>query len=114
MRAAGDPDFRAFFSSKFSFAEGVRLGVGNKTLRVPAVFEKKTKWRPYSEEHCLETGRDIDRENYLSAKDRAAVAQQQFEAEAKAAKPGAMLEFVCRGGAGQVRQKPGTCVLRCH
>ena len=30
LRAAGDPDYRAFFSSKFSFAKGVRLGVGIK------------------------------------------------------------------------------------
>ena len=57
---------------------------------MPAVFEKKTKWRPYWKEDCLETCRDSDRENYLSAKDHAAVVQQQFEAEAKL---GAMLEL---------------------
>ncbi|CAE7344743.1 SWP2 [Symbiodinium sp. CCMP2456] len=58
LRVAGDPDFRAFLSSKFSCAKGVCLGVGLKTpRRVPAVFEKKTKWRSYSEEDCLETSR---------------------------------------------------------
>ena len=60
LRMAGDPDFKAFFSSKFSFAKGVRLGVGVKTPRVPAVFEKKTKWRTYAEEDSLEVCREID------------------------------------------------------
>ena len=87
---AGDPDFKAFFSSKFSLAKGVRLGVGVKTPRVPAVFEKKTKWRTYAEEDSLEVCREIDRDNYLSVKDHASIVQQQFEAEAEL---GAMQEL---------------------
>ena len=39
LRAAGDPDFRPFVSSKFSFAKGVRLSVSIKTPPVLAVFE---------------------------------------------------------------------------
>ncbi|CAE7746198.1 unnamed protein product, partial [Symbiodinium necroappetens] len=77
---AGDPDHKAFFSSSVSFAKGVRLGVGVKNPRVPAVFERKTKWRKYPEE-CLAEG--CDRENYLSAKEHALEVQQQFLAEAE-------------------------------
>ena len=90
LRMACDPDFKAFFSSKFSFANGVRLGVGVKTPRVPAVFDKKTKWRTYAEEDSLEVCTEIDGDNYLSAKDHADVVQQQFEAEAEL---GAMQEL---------------------
>ena len=68
----------------------MRLGVGVKTPRVLAVFDKKTTWRTYTEEDCLEVCREIDRDNYLSAKDHADVVQQQFEAEAEL---GAMQEL---------------------
>ena len=80
LRIAGDPDHKAFFSSSVSFAKGVRLGVGIKNPRVPAVCERKTKWRKYPEE-CLAEG--CDRESYLSAKEHALEVQQQFLAEAE-------------------------------
>ena len=47
LRISGDPDSRAFFSC-VSFAKGVlRLGPGVQLPRVPAVYEKKEKWRKY-------------------------------------------------------------------
>ena len=87
LRIAGDPDHKAFFSSSVSFAKGVRLGVGVKNPRVPAIFERKTKWRKYPEE-CFAEG--CDRENYLSAKEHALEVQEQFLAEAE---EGAMVEI---------------------
>ena len=73
FRLAGDADIKPFFPSKFAFAKGVRLDVGVKTPRVPAVFEKKTQWRTYREEVSLEVGREIDRDNCLSAKGHATI-----------------------------------------
>ncbi|CAE7438573.1 unnamed protein product [Symbiodinium sp. CCMP2592] len=52
LRISGDPDSRVFFSSSVSFAKGVRLGPGATLPRVPAVFEKKEKWRKYDVESC--------------------------------------------------------------
>ena len=57
----------------------MRVGPGAKLLRVPAVFDKKLKWRQYKEE---ESEPDLGRENYLSARDHASLLQRQFEAEA--------------------------------
>lgn len=79
LRISGDPDSRVFYSSSDSFAKGVRVGPNAKLPRVPAVFDKKTKWRQYKEE---EGNLDLDRENYLSAREHANLVQQQFEAEA--------------------------------
>ena len=87
LRISGDPDHRAFYSSSVSFAHGVRVGFKAKTPRVPAVFDRKTKWRKYEEEEC--DWRD-DRQNYDSARDHAAVVQRQFEEEEKL---GAMLQL---------------------
>ena len=53
-----------------------------KNPRVPAVFERKTKWRKSPEERFAE-GCDRDRENYLSAKEHAQRVQQQFLKEAE-------------------------------
>ena len=64
LRISGDPDYRAFYSSSVSFAKGVRLGHASRLPRVPAVFEKKTKWRKYAED----AEGQILRENYISAK----------------------------------------------
>ena len=38
LRISGDPDSRAYYTSRRSFARGVRVGPGAKLLRVPAVF----------------------------------------------------------------------------
>ena len=86
LRISGDPDSRVFFSSSVSFAKGVRLGPGATLPRVPAVFEKKEKWRKYDVESCPS---DVERENYLSARERANEVHKQFQAEADA---GAMIE----------------------
>lgn len=45
LRISGDPDHKAYSSATNSFAKGVRLGVGAKLPRVPAVFERKTTWK---------------------------------------------------------------------
>ena len=87
LRISGDPDFSAFYSGPDSFAKGVRLGVGVETPRVPAVFEEKTRFRKYGEDADWE---DTVRENYLSAKDHADIAQTQCQEEAKL---GAMVEL---------------------
>ena len=79
LRVSGDPDSRVFFSSSESFANGVRLGLNAKLPRAPAVFDKKTKWRQYEEE---DGDPDLERENYLSAREHANLVQKQFEAEA--------------------------------
>ena len=54
---------------------------------MPAVFERKMRWRRYEEEGA-EWG--LDRENYLSAKTHAAEVQSQFQEEEKL---GAMVEM---------------------
>ena len=53
---------------------------------VPAVFERKEKWRKYAEEDTD----DQVRENYISAKQQARVVQEQFVEESKL---GAMVEM---------------------
>ena len=64
----------------------MRVGVGAKLPRVPAVFERKEKWRRYAEESLdAQT-----RENYISATQQANVVQEQFLAEAEL---GAMVEM---------------------
>ena len=86
LRISGDPDYKAFHSSSVSFAKGVRLGAGSKLPRVPAVFERKAKWRKYAEEDTD----DQVRENYISAKQQASVVQEQFVEESRL---GAMVEM---------------------
>ena len=54
---------------------------------MPAFFLPKTKWRNYAETVVAE---DSCRENYVSARQQAKVAQEQFEGEARL---GAMLEM---------------------
>ena len=98
LRFSGDPDSRAFFSSSVSFAKGVRLGPGVRLPRVPAVFEKKDKWRRYDETTSGEKG--VERENYMSAKERAREVQKQFQVEASL---GAMVEME----EGEARQNFG-------
>ena len=59
LRISGDPDSRAYYTSRRSFARGVCVGPGAKLPRVPAVFDKKLKWRQYKEE---ESEPDLERE----------------------------------------------------
>ena len=87
LRLSGDPDFRAFYSSSRSFANGVSLGVNEKLPRTPAVFERKRKWRDYSGEQ--EPSESV-RYNYPTAEANADVIERQFLAEEKL---GAMLQL---------------------
>ena len=60
LRAAGDPDAPALDA----FAQGVRLGVGFKMERTPAVFEERKKWRlDFVDDEPAEVWAD----NYMSA-----------------------------------------------
>ena len=45
----GDPDWRAFAESPFSFVAGPPVGVGVRLPRTPALFEKKDRWRKLDE-----------------------------------------------------------------
>ncbi|CAE7173456.1 unnamed protein product [Symbiodinium pilosum] len=73
-------------------------GPGVRLPRVPAVFEKKDKWRRYDETTSGEKG--VERENYMSAKERAREVQKQFQVEASL---GAMVEME----EGEARQNFG-------
>eukprot|EP00973_Karenia_brevis_P077343 10745242-Karenia_brevis.AAC.1 len=45
LRILGDPDWRVFANLKHSFRTGVRLGPGVVMPRVPALFNRKVRWR---------------------------------------------------------------------
>ena len=49
LKEMGDPDWKIMASTVHSYASGVRLGVGIKMPRTPAVFKKKTHWCRYEE-----------------------------------------------------------------
>ena len=53
--------------------------MGAKLPRVPAVFERKQKWRTHADEN---SGTGI-RDNYISAEQHADVVQEQFQQEAQ-------------------------------
>ena len=80
LRLSGDPDFRVFYTSSNSFANGVSLGVNEKLPRTPAVFARKCKWRDYSDEQ--EPSEDV-RCNYPAAEINSAALEQQFRQEEK-------------------------------
>ncbi|CAE8658280.1 unnamed protein product, partial [Polarella glacialis] len=77
LQLCGDPDFRVFHSSSRSFSKGVTLGILGKLPRVPAVFDKKERWRTYPEEE----GEPGDGDNYVSARDNLDSIKKQFEEE---------------------------------
>ncbi|CAE8676182.1 unnamed protein product, partial [Polarella glacialis] len=77
LQLCGDPDFRVFHSSSRSFSKGVTLGILGKLPRVPAVFDKKERWRKYPEEE----GEPGDGDNYVSARDNLDSIKKQFEEE---------------------------------
>ena len=67
-----------------SFAEGVRVGVGVKLPRVPAVYTRKRKWRLKEQEDpeaCLwyDDAQGADNQNYASAKELAEAVKEQLE-----------------------------------
>ena len=79
LRLAGDPDHRVFFSSSRSFAKGVTIGLKGRMPRVPAVFDRRTRWRRYDEQ----SEAPHDKENYSSAKCQIAQIETQFRVEAE-------------------------------
>ena len=98
LKLAGDPDWRIMSESSWSFAKGTPIGIGVKMPRVPAVFERKVRWRRYDE--GVRRGRaGLERELRLGRKppwgDPAAV---QGGGEAGPHEGGSR-----GGGAGQIR-----------
>ena len=79
LRLAGDPDHRVFHSSSVSFAKGVTLGVRGRMPRVPAVFERRTRWRKYEAQEEA----PHDKENYTSARCQLSQIEAQFREEAE-------------------------------
>ena len=76
LAAIDDPDFDILTRETDSFTTGVRVGVGCRLPRTPAVFERKLKWR-----NLDDTPFDPQRENYASAVGAAKQLQAQFEEE---------------------------------
>ena len=80
LRLLGDPDWRIWSANTNQcFETGVFIGVRNALPRVPAVFERKRKWRNYDD--ALESGIPYSKENYKSLAPIASVIQVQFEEE---------------------------------
>ena len=79
QRAIGDPDVGAMEH----FARGIRLGVGVRLPRTPAVYGRKTRWR-LPEQATADHDQPVDnavawRENYRSAKLCAEAVRKQLE-----------------------------------
>ncbi len=79
LRTIGDPDAHGMEH----FARGVRLGVGTRLPRTPAVYSRKTHWRLPEQaaarpEDFVSTD-SIWRENYRSAKQCADAVQRQLD-----------------------------------
>ena len=79
LRLAGDPDWRRYTASTWSFSKGVPLGVDVRLPRTPALFPRKTKHRIYAEADRVFDGEL--RDNYISARERAEQIERQFEQE---------------------------------
>ncbi len=77
LRLASDPDHRIFFRAKDSFVSGVPVGRG-KMPRVPAIYERKVKWRKYDPSDF-----SWQVANYKSADQLGARLEDFFEQEAK-------------------------------
>ena len=70
-----------------SFTEGVRVGLGVKLPRVPAVYTRKGKWRLKEQEdpdaYLWHDGvQGVNNENYVSAKELAEAVKDQLELSA--------------------------------
>ncbi len=79
QRAVDDPDPTAMDH----FARGVRLGVGTRLPRTPAVYARKTRWRMV-EQASADCNDEVSteavwRENYRSAKQCAEAVEKQLE-----------------------------------
>ncbi len=79
LGSAGDPDVHA----RSWYLEGVRIGVGQRLPRTPAVFERRRAWR-LAEQYDPDVWRQAFlpsewRDNYASAADHAAEVERQLE-----------------------------------
>ena len=79
LRAAGDPDWRGLDH----FARGVRIGVGVRLPRTPAVFKRKRRWRLEGQGDALvwksPSVETVWLSNYKSARDQADELERQLE-----------------------------------
>ncbi len=79
LKDAGDPDWRGMDQ----FATGIRLGVGRRMPRTPAVYARKRRWRiPEQADPEGWTGQSFSgiwRDNYRSAKEQRAEVRRQLE-----------------------------------
>jgi hypothetical protein len=79
LKLAGDPDWRSLVEAEFSFTKGVQIGTKEVPLpRVPAVFERKVKFRTY-EDSIFEPWMD----NYSSVRGIENTLREQFLEEEK-------------------------------
>ncbi len=76
LEKIGDPDWRQLTKGKWSFDQGVPIGVGIRMPRTPAVYERKTSWRALDD-----TPLDIDKDNYQSAKGVLDQLEEQFRVD---------------------------------
>ncbi len=79
LRDAGDPDWKGMTQ----FAAGIRLGVGRRMPRTPAVYKRKRRWRiPEQADAEGWDGQSVSgvwRDNYRSAKGQRAEVKRQLE-----------------------------------
>ena len=88
LRLAGDPDWRRYTTSTWSFLKGVPLGVDVRLPRRPALFPRKCKHRIYPEADHVFDGEL--RDNYSSARESAEQIERQFQQEIEL---GAMVRY---------------------
>ena len=87
LRLAGDPDWRRYTTSTWSFSKGVPLGVDVRLPRTPALFPRKCKHRIYPEADVFDGEL---RDNYSSARESAEQIERQFQQEIEL---GAMVRY---------------------
>ncbi len=79
LKDSGDPDWRGMAQ----FATGIRLGVGRRMPRTPAVYARKRRWRiPEQADPEGWTGQSVSgvwRDNYRSAKEQRTEVRRQLE-----------------------------------
>ncbi len=79
LKSAEDPDWRGMDL----LAQGIRLGVGCRLPRTPAVFERKRRWRIPGQEDPEgwrdDTVESVWRDNYQSATDQSAELERQLQ-----------------------------------
>ncbi len=79
LRDAADPDWRGMDR----FATGIRLGVGVRMPRTPAVYARKTRWRIAEQAEAdgwdMQTIGSVWRENYRTAKTQRAEVRRQLD-----------------------------------